>query len=158
MCVCVSVLVAQLCPTLCNPMDCSLPGFSVHEILQARTLEWVVVSFSRESSWSKDQTWVSHIQADSLLATQSSILAWRIPWTEEPGGLQSTGLQRFRHDWVTNRLLHLGAVNPLEALPALFRAVHAHATRGPLGRVTGIHSKKPWVCTEKVTGISGQNI
>ena len=33
------------------------------------------------------------------MATHSSILAWRIPWTEEPGGLQSTGSQRVRHDW-----------------------------------------------------------
>jgi len=36
----------QSCPTLCNPMDCSLPGFSIHGILQARTLEWVAISFS----------------------------------------------------------------------------------------------------------------
>ena len=36
----------QSCQTLCNPMDCSLPGFSVHGILQARTLEWVAISFS----------------------------------------------------------------------------------------------------------------
>ena len=36
----------QSCPTLCDPMDCSSPGFSVHEILQARTLEWVAISFS----------------------------------------------------------------------------------------------------------------
>ena len=36
----------QLCPTLCDPMDCSPPGFSVHGILQARTLEWVAISFS----------------------------------------------------------------------------------------------------------------
>ena len=35
------------------------------------------------------------------MATHSSILAWRIPWTEEPGGLQSTGSQRVRHDRVT---------------------------------------------------------
>ena len=41
------VLVAQLHLTLCNPMDCSLPGTSVHEILQARILEWVAISFSR---------------------------------------------------------------------------------------------------------------
>ena len=34
------------------------------------------------------------------MATHSSILAWRIPWTEEPGGLQSTGSQGVRHDWV----------------------------------------------------------
>ena len=36
----------QSCPTLCDPMDCSPPGFSVHGILQARTLEWVAISFS----------------------------------------------------------------------------------------------------------------
>ena len=36
----------QSCPTLCDPMDCSLPGFSVPRILQARTLEWVAISFS----------------------------------------------------------------------------------------------------------------
>ena len=36
----------QSCPTLCDPMDCSLPGFSVRGILQARTLEWVAISFS----------------------------------------------------------------------------------------------------------------
>ena len=36
------------------------------------------------------------------MATHSGILAWRIPWTEEPGGLQSMGLQRVGHDWVTN--------------------------------------------------------
>ena len=39
--------VAQSCPTLCDPMDCSPPGSSVHGILQARTLEWVAISFSR---------------------------------------------------------------------------------------------------------------
>ena len=42
--------VAQLCLTLCNPIDCSLPGSSVHGIFQARILEWVAISFSRESS------------------------------------------------------------------------------------------------------------
>ena len=42
--------VTQSCLTFCNPMDCSLAGFSVHEIFQARVLEWVAISFSRESS------------------------------------------------------------------------------------------------------------
>ena len=41
----------QSCPTLCDPMDCSLPGFSVHGILQARTLEWVTISFSNAWKW-----------------------------------------------------------------------------------------------------------
>ena len=50
--------VVQSCPTLCDPMDCSLPGSSVHEILQARILEWIAISFSRESSRPRDRTWV----------------------------------------------------------------------------------------------------
>ena len=44
-------LVAELCPTLCDPVDCSPPGFSVHGIPQTRILEWVAISFSRGSSW-----------------------------------------------------------------------------------------------------------
>ena len=57
----VKVLVTQLCPTLYNRMDYSLPGFSVHGILQARILEWVAIPFSRRSSRPRDQTWVSCI-------------------------------------------------------------------------------------------------
>ena len=53
--------VAQSCPTLCNSMDCSLPGSFVHGILQSRILEWVAMSSSRGSSWPRDQTWVSCI-------------------------------------------------------------------------------------------------
>ena len=45
---------------LCEPMDCSLPGSSVHGIFQARVLEWVAISFSRGSSQPRDRTWVSH--------------------------------------------------------------------------------------------------
>ena len=41
----------QSCPTLCDPMNCSPPGFSVHGILQARTLEWVTISFSNAWKW-----------------------------------------------------------------------------------------------------------
>ena len=57
----VRVLVAQSCPTLCDPMDCSPPGFSVHEILQARILEWIVIPFSRETARPKDWILVSCI-------------------------------------------------------------------------------------------------
>ena len=53
--------VNQSCPTLCDPMDCSLPGSSVHWIFQARVLEWVVISFSRGSSQPRDWTRVSCI-------------------------------------------------------------------------------------------------
>ena len=53
--------VAQSCPTLCDPMDCSLPGSSIPGILQAGILEWVAIFFSRRSSQPRDQTWVSRI-------------------------------------------------------------------------------------------------
>ena len=51
--------VTQSCPTLCDPMDYSLSGSSVHGIFQARILEWVAISFSRRSSQPRDWTWVS---------------------------------------------------------------------------------------------------
>ena len=53
--------VTQSCLSLCDPIDCSLPGSSVHEIFQARVLEWAAISFSRGSSQPRDGTWVSHI-------------------------------------------------------------------------------------------------
>ena len=51
----------QSCSTLCNAMDCSLPGSSVRGIFQARVLEWVAIFFSRRSSQPRDRTQVSHI-------------------------------------------------------------------------------------------------
>ena len=60
---------AQLCSALCDPMDCSLPGSSVHGILQARVLEWVTISSSRGSSQPRDRTSLTSpaLQAGSLL-------------------------------------------------------------------------------------------
>ena len=53
------VLVTQSCPTFCDPMDCSPPGSSVHEIFQARILEWLAISFSRGSSQPRGGTRVT---------------------------------------------------------------------------------------------------
>ena len=58
LCMC---LVTQLCLTLCDPMDCSPPGSSVHGIFQARILEWVATHSSRGSSWPRNWTRVSCI-------------------------------------------------------------------------------------------------
>ena len=61
-CVCVSMrLVSQSGPNVGNPMDCSLPGSSLHGVLQARILEWVAISFSRGSSQPRDPMQVSCI-------------------------------------------------------------------------------------------------
>ena len=70
----VRVLVAQLCPILCDPMDCSPSGSSVHGVLQARILEWVAIPFSRDipDSGIKVAYLVSPaLQTDSLPAEPS---------------------------------------------------------------------------------------
>ena len=78
------VLVAQSCPTLCDPMDCSPPGSSVHGIFQARILEWVAISFSRGFFQPRDRARVSCMQAGSLpseppgkLKGPSLLLEWQ---------------------------------------------------------------------------------
>ena len=123
-------LVTQSCLTLCHPMDCSPPGSSIHEDSPGKNIWVSCMPSSRESSQPRDQTGVSRIasvfpggsevkastcnagglgsslgQEDPLekeMATHSGILAWIIPWTEEPSGLESTGSQRVGHDWATS--------------------------------------------------------
>ena len=64
--------VTQSCPTLCGPMDCSLPGSSLHGILQVRVLEWVAISSSRGSSQPRDRTQSPAFQADTLTSGPQS--------------------------------------------------------------------------------------
>ena len=162
----------QSCPTLCDPIDGSPPGVPVPGILQARTLEWVAISFSSVWKWkvkvkslscvrllvtpwtaayqappsmgfSRQEYWsgvplpspgdllkpgirtqvscitgrffyqLSHKGSPGILewvdypsekarAPHSSTLAWKIPWAEGPGRLQSMGSPRVGHDWVTS--------------------------------------------------------
>ena len=70
---CCYCLVTKSCPILCNPVDCSLPGSSVHEISQARIIEWVAISFLRGSSRPRDQTHIFCISclADRFFTTES---------------------------------------------------------------------------------------
>ena len=142
---CAAVLVAQSCPTLCDPVDCSLPSSSVHgdSLENPRTLEWVAMAFSRGPSQAWEQTQVSRFAGGFVIvwitrenpmdggawkaavhgvaegrtqlsdftftfhshalgkemAAHSSVLAWRIPGTGEPGGLPSMGSHRVGHDW-----------------------------------------------------------
>ena len=62
----------QSCLTLCDPMDCSLPGSSVHGTLQARILEWVAMPSSRWFSWPRDRTCLLYWHAGSLPPRKSS--------------------------------------------------------------------------------------
>ena len=88
--------VAQSCPTPRDPVDCSLPGSSIHGIFQARVLEWVAIAFSflRPCLFK-----AFHFHAlEKEMAIHSSVLAGRIPGTGEPGGLPSMGSHRVGHD------------------------------------------------------------
>ena len=72
--------------------------------------------------------WVREIPLEKGMASHSSILAWRLSWTEEPGGLQSRGSQRVRHDWVNEHTQEvLGALRSSVLLPL------SHSEKMPLG-------------------------
>ena len=86
--------IAQSCPTLCDPMDCSLLGSSIHRIFQTRVLEWIAISFSRGSSRPRDQTRVSHI-AGRHFTIWATWEAQRAPgagekWSPNPFSLEKT--------------------------------------------------------------------
>ena len=77
---------AQSCPTLCDPMDCSLSGTSVHGIFQARVLEWIATALSKGSSRSKDRTRVSRIadRCFTVWATPPPLESLALPFVHSP--------------------------------------------------------------------------
>ena len=88
--------VTQLCPTVFNPIDYSLPCSSIHGIFQATVLEWVAISFSRGSSRPRDWTWVSCIvgRRFTISATREILLRWQADFfflTTEPPGKPKNG-------------------------------------------------------------------
>ena len=93
-CACVLTL---LCPTLYNPMDCSLPGSSVHGILSARILEWGAMSSSRGSSQPRDPTQVSHITGwfSTSWATREAL----------------QDLCRYQNLWILKSFIENGVIN-----------------------------------------------
>ena len=93
------MLVAQSCPSLCNPVDCNLPGSSVHGILQARILEWVTIPFSREPSWPRDWTWVSLYFGVALISSACGHQGCKIPSFGAAFFLFPCFLQLTYHQW-----------------------------------------------------------
>ena len=100
--------VAQLCPTLCDRMVCSLPGSSVHGIFQAKILEWVAISFSRGSSWPSDRTRVSLIagRCFTLWATRETN-----PPTRDQIHTPCTGRPRSRQPGKSPRIIFKGCIS-----------------------------------------------
>ena len=109
--------------------------------------------------WSLD--WEDPLEED--IATHSGILAWRIPWTEEPGGLQSMGLQRAEHDWVASTFT-LGFPGPqkVKNQPAMCETqVWSLGREDPLEKEMATHSsilawEIPW--TEKPSGLQSMGL
>ena len=94
-------LIAQSCLTLCDRMDYSIPGSSIHGIFQARILEWVAISYSRGSSWSRDGTCISCIAGEFFTTSttweawfyHTTFLIWQKNQNEELiGGCQGLGM------------------------------------------------------------------
>ena len=100
----------------CDPMDCSLPGSSIHGILQARILEWVAMSFSRGSSQPRNRTWVFCLQADFLPVSHKGSPR-RLEWVAYPFSSRSsqpryqTGVSciaaRFFTNWAIREALQI---------------------------------------------------
>ena len=90
--------VTQSCPTLCNLMDCSLPGSSVDGIFQARVLEWVAFSFSKGSSWPRDQTWVFSIAGRCLTLVRNKLHFFLLDYSQE-SNYRVKELERFHRAW-----------------------------------------------------------
>ena len=106
------VLVTQPCPTLCNPVDCSLPDFSVHGILQARILKWIAIPFSRGTSQPRDRTLVSCI-AGRFFTTPCSITTNKV-WKEGREWAQVCG---FSPNSLRSRAWDVTLHNPSSRLP-----------------------------------------
>ena len=104
--------VAQSCLTLCDPVDCSLPGSSLHGILQARILEWVAISFSRGFSQPRDRTWVSDIAGRSFIL-------WA---TREALSLSLEFAQTHVH-WVVDAIQSSHLLLPRCLLPSIFSSI-----------------------------------
>ena len=104
--------VDKSCPTVCNPMDCSPPGSSVHGILQARILEWVAISLSREPSWPRDGTHVSCIAGRFLRRWATPVLYWNGTTAVLKGAIFALGRQNpvcFVHmpEWLGKSEAHI---------------------------------------------------
>ena len=112
------MLVDQSTPTLCQPVDCSPPGSSVHAILQAKIVEWVALPFSRGSPWPKDQTQVSRI-AGRLFTIWATKEAAKIFFWPGLGMLDSAfpdqgsnpQLLQCEHPWATREVVGTAATS-----------------------------------------------
>ena len=117
----------QLCPTLCDPINGSLPGSPIPGILQARTLEWVTISFSNAWKWNVKVKSPSRVR---LLAT---------PWTAAYQAPPSMGFSRQEY-WSGVPL-----PSPITNLDIIKKQKHYFANKGPYSQSYGFSSSHVWI-------------
>ena len=136
-----SCLVAQSCPILCNLIDCSPPGSSVHGVPQARILEWVAILFSRVSSWSREWTQVSHIAGRFF-----TIWATREAWLYQEEGaiwMKSTSDEKESISWVPPGSMVIPKMSCQEAKNKRSSCFQDWGTGTLLGKVTNQRGSLP---------------
>ena len=146
-----------------TPMDCSLPGYSVQGIFQARVLEWVAISFSRESSWLRDWTWVFALQADALpskppgrtrsqfskQSSQASLVAQMVnnlPATRRPGLDPWVRKIPWRREWQPNPVFLHGQFHGQSSLAGYCPWGHKELGTTELVTPSSTSSQKSFSC------------
>ena len=137
--------VAQSCPTLCDPMACSLPASSIHGVFQARLLEWVAISFSRGFSWPRDWTSISCIAGRCFteafcqsvsVQLLSRVLLFATPWTAAcQAFLSITNCQSPPKPMSIESVMpskHLILCRPLLLLPSIFLSIRVFSNESAL--------------------------
>ena len=115
--------VAQSCPTLCDPMDYSLPGSSVHGIFQAVILEWIAISFS--SAWKWKVKWSHSVVSDSSWPHGLQPTRLLLPW-DFPGKSTGVGCHRLLQTWALE-LSKWKRINIYTDSKYAYLTLHAHA-------------------------------
>ena len=139
--------VAQSCLTLCDPMDCSLPGSSVHGIFQAIVLEWIAISFSKGSSQPRDQTQVSRI-VDRRFTVWATRAVGFSTYTE----LGDQDLGSFKTGWRRPFPLLLHEAGSLKKVPPRWQcrleniSIQKHRIQTKNVSVFQVGNSLPWEC------------
>ena len=153
---------AHSCPTLCNPMDCSLPGSSVHEIFQERVLEWVAISFSNSILKSRDITLPTKVCIVSYGFSSSHVWMWELDykesWVPKNGCFWTVVLKTLESPLDCK---NIKAVNPIGNQSWIFTE-RTDAEAEALGSLAtwcknSTHWKRPWLWEKLRVGGEGGN-
>ena len=107
--------------------DCNIKQINIiHNLSHLLLAQMVKNLLAMQETWVRSLGWKDPLEKE--MATHSSILAWRIPWTEEPDRLQSMGLQTVGHDWVTSTYRHIYVTENLAKLRLGWQGMSAKAS------------------------------